>query len=48
MRTECEYCGRKITLDTYDSDGVLIGAECVCGEYVTRYTREFRDSADWL
>lgn len=35
--TTCEYCQRKITLDIEDADGVLIGAECVCGEYVTRY-----------
>lgn len=36
-KTECEECGAKITLDTVDSDGVLIGAECKCGYYVTRY-----------
>jgi hypothetical protein len=36
-RTTCEYCQRKIVLDIIDNDGVLIGAECVCGEYVTRY-----------
>lgn len=36
-RTTCEYCGRKITLTIIDADGVLIGDECECGEYVTRY-----------
>lgn len=35
--TECEECGRRIVLDTVDADGVLIGAECPCGYYVTRY-----------
>lgn len=38
MKTTCEYCGERITLDIVDADGVLIGAECPkCGEYVTRY-----------
>lgn len=37
MRTECEDCGRTLTLGIVDPDGVLIGAECVCGYYVTRY-----------
>ena len=36
-KTTCEYCQRKITLDVIDDDGILIGAECKCGEYVTRY-----------
>jgi hypothetical protein len=36
-RTTCEYCGRKVTLTTIDYDGVFIGDECKCGEYVTRY-----------
>lgn len=33
--TTCEECGRFVRLT--DSDGVLIGAECKCGYYVTRY-----------
>ena len=38
MRTICDGCGRTITLDIEDGDGVLIGAECTkCGYYVTRY-----------
>lgn len=37
MKTTCEECGRKLELDTVDGDGVLIGAECACGYYVTRY-----------
>lgn len=37
MRAVCEECGRSLVLDTIDSDGVLIGAECECGYYVTRY-----------
>lgn len=37
LRTTCEYCDSRLTLDTVDADGVLIGAECKCGEYVTRY-----------
>ena len=37
MVTTCEECGRRLTLNTVDSDGVLIGAECLCGYYVTRY-----------
>ena len=41
MRTVCEYCSRVILLDIWDADGVLVGAECKCGEYVTRYTNEF-------
>lgn len=36
-KTTCEYCGSKVTLDIEDADGVLIGGECKCGEYVTRY-----------
>lgn len=35
--TECEDCGTRITLTTVDADGVLIGDECPCGSYVTRY-----------
>jgi hypothetical protein len=36
--TTCEECGNKVTLDTEDADGVLIGGECgSCGYYVTRY-----------
>lgn len=37
MRTTCEECDARVTLDIVDADGVLIGAECVCGYYVTRY-----------
>lgn len=38
MRTTCEECQARVTLDTVDADGVLIGAECPsCGYYVTRY-----------
>lgn len=37
MRTTCEECGERLTLDTVDADGVLIGAESSCGYYVTRY-----------
>ena len=37
MRTHCEECGSPITLNIVDSDEVLIGAECACGYYVTRY-----------
>jgi hypothetical protein len=37
MKTTCEECQRRVTLDTVDADGVLIGAECPCGYYVTRY-----------
>lgn len=38
MRTTCEECGTRLTLDIYDADGVLVGAECPkCGYYVTRY-----------
>ena len=33
----CEECGASLTLDTIDPDGTLIGAECSCGYYVTRY-----------
>lgn len=46
MRTVCEYCQRVIILDIWDADGVLVGAECKCGEYVTRYTDEFRAESD--
>lgn len=46
MRTKCEYCGRTLTLDTWDADGVLVGAECTCGEYVTRYTPEFMATSE--
>lgn len=37
MVTTCEECGRRLTLNTYDADGVLVGDECACGYYVTRY-----------
>lgn len=37
MDTTCEECGESLTLTTVDGDGVLIGDECECGEYVTRY-----------
>lgn len=37
MRTTCENCGKRVTLDIEDADGILIGGECVCGYYVTRY-----------
>ena len=37
MDTECDGCGESITLTTVDEDGVLIGDECPCGHYVTRY-----------
>lgn len=35
--TRCEECGESLTLTLVDSDGVLIGDECPCGYYVTRY-----------
>jgi Zn ribbon nucleic-acid-binding protein len=37
MITTCEECDRRLTLTLIDSDGVLIGEECKCGYYVTRY-----------
>lgn len=37
MRTTCDSCGTTLTLSIYDADGVLVGDECRCGEYVTRY-----------
>lgn len=37
MRTTCEDCGTRLTLTTIDHDGTLIGDECHCGYYVTRY-----------
>lgn len=37
MKTTCEECGNVLTLTIVDGDGVLIGDECVCGYYVTRY-----------
>lgn len=37
MKASCEECGRTFYLATIDADGVLIGDECVCGYYVTRY-----------
>lgn len=38
MRTECDGCGRTLTLTIHDADGVLIGDECpTCGYYTTRY-----------
>lgn len=36
-KTKCEECDATVTLDLIDADGVLIGAECKCGYYVTRY-----------
>lgn len=36
-KASCEECGRTFFLKTVDADGVLIGDECVCGHYVTRY-----------
>ena len=42
MTTTCEECGARVTLTSWDADGVLIGDECPCGYYVTRYTPEFR------
>lgn len=37
MRATCEECGARLTLDKMDADGVLVGTECECGYYVTRY-----------
>lgn len=37
MKASCEECHRTFYLTTVDSDGVLIGDECSCGYYVTRY-----------
>lgn len=49
MRTKCDECNASITITTVDADGDLIGDECTkCGYYVTRYTPEFREDADWL
>lgn len=48
MRTNCEECQSTLTLTTIDHDGDLIGDECRCGYYVTRYTPGFRGEADWL
>lgn len=42
MNTTCEECGSKITLTIIDADGVLIGDECKCGYYVTRYMPDQR------
>lgn len=36
-RAICEECGRTLNITTVDADGVLIGDECECGYYVTRY-----------
>lgn len=36
-RTECDGCGKRINLNIVDVDGVLIGGECECGYYTTRY-----------
>ena len=47
MRTFCDGCGKPITLDIWDADGVLVGAECKCGYYVTRYTPEFDEDKDF-
>ena len=35
--TTCDGCGAHVRLTTVDADGVLIGDECPCGYYVTRY-----------
>lgn len=37
MRTICDECGETIDLTIVDADGVLVGEECSCGYYVTRY-----------
>jgi hypothetical protein len=37
VKTICEECGSLIRIETIDADGVLIGDECSCGYYVTRY-----------
>lgn len=38
LRTDCDGCGRRVTLTLVDSDGVLIGDDCpTCGYYTTRY-----------
>ena len=37
MATECDECGTRQVLTTIDGDGVLIGDECTCGHYTTRY-----------
>jgi hypothetical protein len=38
MRTTCDECQTRITLEWVDEDGVLIGGECpTCEMYVTRY-----------
>jgi len=47
MRTTCEECGRRLTLDIYD-DETMVGGECKCGYYVTRYTHKARKDFDWL
>lgn len=39
LRTYCEECGELCLLTTTDPDGILIGDECLCGYYVTRYQR---------
>lgn len=45
--TTCEECGTRVVLDT--AEEALDGGECSgCGYYVTRYTPEFRQEADWL
>ena len=36
MKASYEECGRTFYL-TIDADGALIGDECACGHYVTRY-----------
>lgn len=37
MNTICEECGKVALLDIVDADEVLIGGECECGYYITRY-----------
>jgi len=47
--TLCESCGAAVVLDEMSADGTLIGGDCPgCGYYVTRYTSDFIQSADWL
>jgi len=37
MITRCEECQRRLSLQLIDPAEVLIGGECACGYYVTRY-----------
>ena len=38
LYTSCDECDKGIMLSTVYSDGDLIGDECVCGYWVSRYT----------